>query len=121
MMAARLIRPALVAALLLAIVLPAESATLSSRTGDPVLDLLLSSVEMERRRALDDLEEFDRISGQASRAEADLNASLNQIARLAREGILDRTLLEQAEQAAADARGRVQAGQDRRRSISQRL
>ena len=121
MMAARLARSAFIAALLLAIVLPATAATLPLRTGDPVLDLLLSSVEMERRRVSDDLEEFDRISGQASRAEADLNASLNQIARLAREGILDRALLEQAEQAAADARGRVQAGQDRRRAISERL
>jgi hypothetical protein len=115
------VRSAFVAALLLAIVMPAAAATLPSRTGDPVLDLLLSSVEMERRRVSEDLEEFDRISGQASRAESDLNASLNQLARLAREGILDRALLEQAEQAAADARARVQAGQDRRRAIAERL
>jgi hypothetical protein len=120
-MAVRSARSAFIVALLLAIAMPAAAATLPSRTGDPVLDLLLSSVEMERRRALDDLEEFDRASGQASRAESDLNASLNQIARLAREGILDRAMLEQAEQAAADARGRVQAGQDRRRAISERL
>ena len=86
-----------------------------------MLDLLLSSVDMEKRRVTEDLEEFDRISGQASRAESDLNSALNQIARLAREGILDRNALEQAEQAAADARARVQAGQDRRRAISERL
>ena len=121
MMAAFSARSAFIAALLLAIVMPAAAATLPSRTGDPVLDMLLSSVDMERRRVLEDLEEFDRISGQASRAESDLNASLNQIARLAREGILDRALLEQAEQAAADGRARVQAGQDRRRAISERL
>ncbi len=120
-MAVRPSRSVFVAALLLAIVMPLAAATLPSRTGDPVLDLLLSSVEMERRRVVEDLEEFDRISGQASRAESDLNASLNQIARLAREGILDRALVEQAEQAAADARARVQAGQDRRRAISERL
>jgi len=121
MMTARLTSPALIAALLMAIAMPAAAAALPSRTGDPVLDVLLSSVEMERRRVSDDLEEFDRISGQASRAESELNASLNQIARLAREGILDRAVLEQAEQAAADARARVQAGQDRRRAISERL
>ncbi len=120
-MAALPVRSAFIATLLLAIVMPAAAATLPSRTGDPVLDLLLSSVEMERRRVSEDLEEFDRISGQASRAESDLNASLNQVARLAREGILDRALLEQAEQAAADARARIQAGQDRRRAISERL
>jgi hypothetical protein len=121
MMAARPARPAFTAALLLAIVMPAAAATLPSRTGDPVLDMLLSSVEMERRRVSEDLEEFERISGQEFLAESDLNASLNQIARLAREGILERALLEQAEQAAADARARVQAGQDRRRAISERL
>lgn len=120
-MAALPVRSTFIATLLLAIVMPAAAATLPSRTGDPVLDLLLSSVEMERRRVSEDLEEFDRISGQASRAELDLNASLNQIARLAHEGILDRALLEQAEQAAADARARVQAGQDRRRAIAERL
>ena len=115
------VRSILTAALLLAIVMPLGAATLPSRTGDPVLDLLLSSVEMEKRRVLEDLEEFDRVSGHGSRAESDLNASLNQIARLAREGILDRALLEQAEQSAADARARVQVGQDRRRAISERL
>ena len=120
-MVARPARFVLTVALLLAFALPAAAATVPSRTGDPVLDVLLAAVEMERRRVSEDLEEFDRISGQASRAESDLNASLNQIARLAREGILDRAVLEQAEQAASDARARVEAGQDRRRVISERL
>ena len=104
--------------LLLTLAVPAAAAT---RTGDGVLDVLLASVDMEKRRVTEDLEEFDRISGQASRAEADLTSALNQIARLAREGVLDRTALEQAEQAAADARARVHAGQDRRRAVSDRL
>ena len=123
-MVARHARFVFTVALLLAFVmpvLPGAAATLPSRTGDPVLDVLLAAVDMERRRVSEDLEEFDRVSGQASRAESDLNASLNQIARLAREGILDRTLLEQTEQAAADARARVLVGQDRRRAISERL
>jgi hypothetical protein len=120
-MPARPSRPVFVAALLFAIGMPLAAATPPSRTGDPVLDMLLSSVEIERRRVSDDLEEFERISGQAFRAEADLGVALNQIARLAREGILDRALLEQAEQAAADARARLQAGQDRRRAVSERL
>lgn len=115
------VRMTLNALLLLAVVTPLAAATLPSRTGDPVLDMFLSSVEMERRRVLEDLEEFERISGQASRAESELNASLSQIARLAREGILERAPLEQAEQAAADARARVLAGLDRRRAISERL
>ncbi len=107
--------------LLLTLVLPAGAATVPTRTGDVVLDVLLVSVDMEKRRVTEDLEEFDRISGQASRAEADLTAALNQIAHLAREGTLDRSALELAEQAAADARARVEAGQDRRRALSERL
>jgi hypothetical protein len=107
--------------LLLTLMLPAAAATVPSRTGDGVLDVLLASVDMERRRVSEDLEEFDRISVQASRAEHDLTSALNQIARLAREGVLDRNALEQAEQTAADARARVQSGQDRRRAVSERL
>ncbi len=111
----------LTAGLLLTLVLPAAAATSPTRTGDGVLDVLLASVDMEKRRVTEDLEDFDRISGQASRADHDLNTALNQIARLAREGLLDRTALEQAEQAAADARARMEASQDRRRAVSERL
>jgi hypothetical protein len=111
----------LAAGLLLTLALPAAAATVPSRTGDVVLDVLLASVDMEKRRVTEDLEEYERISGQASRAESDLTSALNQIARLAREGVLDRNALEQAEQAAADSRARVQAGQDRRRALSERL
>lgn len=120
-MATRPARSLLTAALLLAVGVPLAAATLHSRTGDPVLDMHLSAVEMERRRVLDDLEEFDRIAQQAFRAEAEVNTSLNQIAKLARDGILDRSVLEQAEQAAADARARAEAAQDRRRAVVERL
>lgn len=111
----------LAAGLLLSLVLPAAAATVPTRTGDGVLDVLLVSVDMEKRRVTEDLEAYDRISGQVSRAEADLTLALSQIARLAREGLLDRNALEQAEQAAAEAQARVQAGQDRRRAVSERL
>ncbi len=114
-------RPLLVSALLLAFAVPAQAANLPSRTGDAVLEVLQSSVEMERRRVAEDLEEFERVSSQSVRAEADLNSSLNQLARLARENILDRTALEQAEQATADAEARVQSGHDRRRAVCERL
>src|ERR1017187_10289705 len=120
-MASRPMLTGLTVGLLLTLALPAAAAPVPSRTGDGVLDVLLAPGDMEKRRVTEDLEEFDRISGQASRAEADFTSALNQIARLAREGVLDRTALEQAEQAAADARARVQAGQDRRRAISERL
>jgi hypothetical protein len=120
-MASRPIRSALAVALLLTLLRPAAAVTVSARSGDAVLDVLVVSVDMEKRRVLEDLEEFDRISAQASRAESDVSSALNQIARLAREGILDRNALEQAEQAAAEARARVQAGQDRRRAVSERL
>lgn len=114
-------RSALSAALLLTLVLPAVAAAATTRSGDAVLDVLLLSVDMEKKRVLDDLEEFDRVSTLASRAETDVTTAFLLIARLAREGILDRNALEQAEQAAAEARARVQAVQDRRRAVSERL
>jgi Skp family chaperone for outer membrane proteins len=120
-MTPRPIRALLTAALLLTLAPPASAATVPIRSGDAVLDVLLLSVDMERKRVVDDLEEFDRVSTQASRAETDVMNALSQIARLAREGILDRTSLEQAEQASAEARARVQAGQERRRVVSERL
>jgi len=120
-MALRPTAAGLAVGLLLTLLLPAAAAAVPARTGDGVLDVLLAEVDIEKRRVAEDLEEFDRVSGVASRAEADLTSALNQIARLAREGVLDRSTLEQAEQAAADARARVQAGQDRRRTVSDRL
>ena len=107
--------------LLLAVALPAAAANAPTRTGDGVLDVILAAVDMEKRRVAEDLEEFDRISGQVSLAESDLTSALNQIGRLAREGVLDRNALEQAEQAAAEARARAHAAQDRRRAVSERL
>jgi hypothetical protein len=120
-MASHPIRSTVAVALLLTLARPVAAATVPSRTGDPVLDLLLASVDIEKRRAAESLEEFDRISGQALRAESDFNSAMNQIARLLREGVLDRTALEQAEQSAAEAGGRAQAGRDRCRIISERL
>jgi hypothetical protein len=120
-MVPRLMRTLLSAALLLALARPLAAVTVPTRSGDAVLDVLLLTADMEKKRVVEDLEEFDRVSGQASRAENELTTAFLQIARLAREGILDRTALEQAEQAAAEARARVQAGQDRRRAVSERL
>ncbi len=120
-MVLRAMLTAVAVGLLVTLMLPAVAATVPTRTGDGVLDVLLASVEIERRRVTEDLEEFDRLSGQASRAESDLAAALNQIARLAREGATDRNALELAEQAAADARARSEAGQDRRRAVVERL
>ena len=114
-------RSPLLVALLLALVWPVAGATLPSRSGDAVLDMLLLSVDMEKKRVLEDLEDFDKASGLTTRAEFDVTSAFSQIARLAREGILDRTALDQAEQAAIEARARLQAGQDRRRAIAERL
>lgn len=92
-----------------------------SRTGDPVLDVLLLSLEMERKRAAEDAEEFERSSERLVRAEADLTAAVGRLARLVREGSAERPTLETASDAVEDARARVQVQQDRRRGLTESL
>jgi hypothetical protein len=92
-----------------------------SRTGDPVLDVLLLSLDMERKRAAEDAEEFDRSTERLARAEADLTAAVGRLARLVRDGSAERTTLDSASDAAEEARARVQVQQDRRHGISESL
>jgi hypothetical protein len=92
-----------------------------SRTGDPVLDVLLLSLDMERKRAADDAEEFERSSERLARAEADFAAAVGRLARLVRDGSAERTTLDGALDAVEDARARVQVQQDRRRGIAESL
>src|ERR1017187_10883267 len=66
-MASRPMLTGLAVGLLLTLVLPAAAAPVPSRTGDGVLDVLLASGDMEKRRGTEDLEEFDRISGAGAR------------------------------------------------------
>jgi hypothetical protein len=112
-----------VAALLLfALLHPSEAAPPApARTGDSVLDVLLMSVDLEKKRVADDLEDFDRVSEQTGRLESDLASALSQMARLAREGVLDRQALDQAEQAVVDARARAQVSEERRQAAVDRL
>ncbi len=111
---------ALVAAMSLAMFVSA-AAPAPSRTGDPVLDVLLLSLDMEKKRAAEDAEEFDRSSERLGRAEADLTAAVGRLARLVRDGSAERATLESASDAIEEARARVQVQQDRRRSIAESL
>jgi hypothetical protein len=92
-----------------------------SRTGDPVLDVLLLTLDMERRRAAEDVEDFDRASERLARAEADLSAAVARLGRLVRDGNADRATLDAAGDTVEEARARTQVQQDRRRILAESL
>ena len=92
-----------------------------SRTGDPVLDVLLLTLDMERKRAAEDVEEFDRASERLARAEGDLSAAVARLGRLVRDGNADRASVDAAGDAVEEARTRVQVQQDRRRLCAESL
>lgn len=99
----------------------AAAAPAPSRTGDPVLDVLLVSLDMEKKRSAEDAEEFERSGERLARAEGEFSAAVARLARLVRDGAGDRVSLEAAGDAVEDARARVQVQQDRRRGIAESL
>lgn len=106
-------------ALALTIALPARSA--GPPRSDGVSEFLLLSLDMERKGALEDLEDFDRITARVSRAEGDFGAAVQRLGRLAREMTADRQAVANAEDAVAEAEARVRAEQERRRELSARI
>jgi hypothetical protein len=114
------VRRALVAAMAVAMCAHAAPPA-PSRTGDPVLDVLLLTLDMEKKRAAEDVEEFDRASERLLRAEADLSAAVARLARLVRDGNADRATLDSAGDAVEEARARTQVQQDRRRVFAESL
>ena len=106
-------------ALALAIVLPARSA--GPLRSDGVSEFLLLSLDMERKGALQDLEDLDRITARLSRAEEDFGAAMQRLGRLAREMTADRQSVDNAEDAVVEAEGRVRVEQERRRELSARI
>ena len=119
-MARRGIRGALIAAAAFA-TLASAAPPAPSRTGDPVLDVLMINLDVEKKRAAEDAEEFERTSERLARAEADLSAAVGRLARMVREGTGERATLNSASDAVEDARARVQVQQDRRRALAESL
>jgi hypothetical protein len=99
--------------------IPRSSRAASPR--DPVIESLSISLDIERRQAAEDAEEFDRATGRLTGAEANLSAAVSALARLVRESNPDRTALDNAEEAVVDAEGRVRAEQARRTALASRL
>jgi hypothetical protein len=119
-MVGRGVRLALVAAMAFAM-LATGAPPAPSRTGDAVLDVLVINLEMERKRAVEDAEEFERASERLAHAEADLTAAVARLARLVRDGNPERPALESAADAVDEARARSLVQQERRRSIGESL
>lgn len=87
---------------------------------DDVLEFLRISVDLEKRGALEELEELERTSGRMTRAEADFATAIERLARLIREGA-DRASVQSAEDALIDVEGRVRFELERRRLLASRL
>lgn len=86
-----------------------------------MLDVLSISLDMERKGALEDLEEFERSTNRLSRAEGDLTIAVQRYARLVKEGGAGRQAILNAEDAVAEAEGRVRGEQERRRTLAVRI
>lgn len=114
------VRTAAVSVLLaLTIALPAGSA--GPLRSDGVSEFLLLSLDMEKKGALDDLQDLDRITARISRADEDFGAAMQRLVRLAREMTSDRQAVSNAEDALVEAEGRVRAEQERRRELTTKL
>jgi hypothetical protein len=111
--------PAACLLLAIGIAVPARSA--GPPRPDGVVDVLSISIEMERKGALEDLEDFDRATNRLARAEGDLTAAVQRFSRLVREGTGDRQTVANAEDAVAEAEARVRGEQERRRLLSARI
>ncbi len=98
---------------------PSKSSSGASR--DPVIESLGAALDVERRRAAEDAEEFERATARLSRAEGNLSSAVAQLVRLVREGTPDRNALDNAEESVSDADGRVRSEQVRRATLASRL
>jgi hypothetical protein len=112
---------AVAASLLVAVALAEPARPAGPPRDDSVLVVLSISLEMERKGALEDLEDFDRATNRLARAEGDLTAAVQKYGRLVKEGGVGRQALLNAEDAVADAEGRVRGEQERRRSLAVRI
>ncbi len=113
-------RRALVAVMSFA-ALASAAAPAPPRTGDAVLDTLLVSLDIEKKRAAEDAEEFERTTERLARAEADLTAAFGRLARLVREGSADRAAFENAADGVDEARARAAVQAEKRRGLSESL
>jgi hypothetical protein len=119
-MVGRGVRFALVGAMSLAM-LASAAPPAPSRTGDPLLDFLLVSLEVEKKGATEDAEEFERVTERLVRAEADVTTAVGRLARLLRDGNPERPVLDAAADAIEEARVRALVQQERRRVIADSL
>ena len=109
------------ATLLLALALAVPARSAGPPRGESVLEFLTIWLDMERRDAGEDLEDFERATNRLTRAEGDLTAAVQKLARMVREGTGDHQAVSNAEDAIADAEARVRGEVERRRNLSARL
>lgn len=76
---------------------------------------------MEKKRAAEDADEFDKASERLALAEADVTAAVERLARLVRDGSPERAALDGAADAVDEARARALVQEERRRALGESL
>jgi len=109
------------ASLLLALTLAVPARSAGPQRPESILDFLSIWLDLERKSAGEDIEDFDRATNRLARAEGELTAAVQKLARMVREGTGDRQAVANAEDAVSDAEARVRGEQERRRILSARL
>jgi hypothetical protein len=112
-------RTRLLAALLVLCALAARPVAAQRR--DPGVDALLVSLDLERRGRADDVEELDRATVRAARADGAAATARGRLVQLYREGDADPGAIESAEDSIAEAEARARAAADRRQLVASRL
>jgi len=108
------------AGFLLALVLCLPAVGSAARV-DPSMESLLVALDLERKARADDLPEVDRLTAEASRADAVAGAARQRLLDLVRSGDADAAALREDEERVIEAEARARAAQETRRAAVARL
>jgi hypothetical protein len=114
-MRSRLLAIVLLGGTLLPVRAPAQ------RRADAALESLLASLELERRSRADDIEDLDRATSRASRADAAATSARARLVQLYREGDADQGAIQSAEESIVEAEARARAAAEMRHAAAVRL
>lgn len=108
------------AGLLLALFMGLSAAAFAART-DPSLESLLLALDLERKARVEDLLEVDRLTAEASRADAAAATSRQRLLDALRGGETDAAGLREDEERVVEAEAKARAAQETRRAAVARL
>jgi len=108
-------------AVALCLLAPVPASAAGPVRSDPVLESLLSVLDVERRGLGEDAEDLERISSRLARNEGRATQAAYQLAQLVRDGSVDRMAIDNLVDTLADADARRQADRDLRAQVASRI